>query len=142
MALNDLMKPTTSGCSSFVLILAAAIPLLLFWGPLRELINDYRIYRQVQKYPHIVVYKNNSRKGYNRISGVAVLIGRLSLKALITLFGFVKYSFLALLTSVFAKIYSTTMASVVNPPVEEKGNEDDVTMISSDIRNQESTVSI
>ena len=91
MALNDLMKPTTSGCSSFVLILAAAIPLLLFWGPLRELINDYRIYRQVQKYPHIVVYKNNSRKGYNRISGVAVLIGRLSLKALITLFGFVKY---------------------------------------------------
>lgn len=98
-----------SGWSSFVLILATTIPLILVWKPLRYFINEYRLYKRCQQYPNIVVYKGNSsasaseRKSDDGIVGLVMLIGIWLFRALLSFLRFVMDSFITLLTSAINK---------------------------------------
>ena len=91
----DSVQSTSSGWSSFALILATAIPFILFWKPLRYFINEYRLYRRCQQYPHIVVCKDNSSTTTSeRISGHGIVgqiipIGVWLFDALLSLLGLI-----------------------------------------------------
>jgi hypothetical protein len=61
--MTDLLLQSSSKSSGgwswwpIVVLLFIISPLVLFWGPIRRLIHEWRLYRRCQKYPHIVVCK-------------------------------------------------------------------------------------
>ena len=61
--MTDLLLQSSSKSSGgwswwpIVVLLFIISPLILFWGPIRRLIHEWRLYRRCQKYPHIVVCK-------------------------------------------------------------------------------------
>jgi hypothetical protein len=58
MMTDLLLQSKSSGWSWPIVVLIFIISsLVLFWGPIRRLVNEWRLYRRCQKYPHIVVCK-------------------------------------------------------------------------------------
>jgi len=58
--MTDLLLQSKSSVWSWPIIVVLIFiisSLVLFWGPIRRLINEWRLYRRCQKYPHIVVCK-------------------------------------------------------------------------------------
>ena len=58
--MTDLLLQSKSSVWSrpiIVVLIFIISSLILFWGPIRRLINEWRLYRRCQKYPHIVVCK-------------------------------------------------------------------------------------
>ena len=58
--MTDLLLQSKSSVWSrpiIVVLIFIISSLVLFWGPIRRLINEWRLYRRCQKYPHIVVCK-------------------------------------------------------------------------------------
>mmetsp|Transcript_48637 Transcript_48637/g.54377 ORF Transcript_48637/g.54377 Transcript_48637/m.54377 type:complete len:814 (-) Transcript_48637:1114-3555(-) len=49
------------GLSWLLVLILCISTLIIFWAPIRRLINEWRLYRRCQKYPHIVVCKENSK---------------------------------------------------------------------------------
>ena len=110
--MSESLQSTSSGWSPVVLMLAVAIPLFLFWRPLRYLINEYRLYRRCQQYPHIIVCKDSSaatsERNSNGIVGLITQIIVWLLRALLSFLGFVTNIFVTALTSKISKTESTT----------------------------------
>jgi hypothetical protein len=147
-AMTDSMQSTTSGWPSIVLILAATVPFILFWNPIRRLINEYRLYRRCQQYPHIVVCKENSptttweRNIGDVISGGIILLSRCLYSMLLSVFGLMRDILLAVLTSTKSTEKSTT--TTAETPVTElaisKEIEEERTMNLSHIEKQVKSV--
>jgi hypothetical protein len=67
--MTDLLLQSKSSVWSWpiiVVLLFIISSLVLFWGPIRRLINEWRLYRRCQKYPHIVVCKKQETSKKNQ----------------------------------------------------------------------------
>ena len=131
-------QSVNSGWSSFVLILATTIPLIVCWKPLRYFINEYRLYKRCQQYPNIVVYKGNSSatasgpKSDDGIIGLVMHIGIWLFRALVSFLGFVMGSFITMLTSAMNKKEKETSNAEETPtPLSSSKEITDYTMASS-----------
>ncbi|VEU33946.1 unnamed protein product [Pseudo-nitzschia multistriata] len=65
-ASDSLVPPSLAAMTA---LLALALPLVFFREPLLQLINDYRVYRRRQQYPHILVCRE--KKGLSTGAGFA-----------------------------------------------------------------------
>eukprot|EP00531_Pseudo-nitzschia_arenysensis_P018008 CAMPEP_0116138810 /NCGR_PEP_ID=MMETSP0329-20121206/12975_1 /TAXON_ID=697910 /ORGANISM="Pseudo-nitzschia arenysensis, Strain B593" /LENGTH=581 /DNA_ID=CAMNT_0003633807 /DNA_START=26 /DNA_END=1768 /DNA_ORIENTATION=+ len=126
---NSIMS---SGWSSVVLFLATAIPLFLFWKPLRNVINEYRLYKRCQQYPHIVVCKESTTtSGRKSDDGIVGQVLRIGIWLASSLFSVLQFLTGALITMVL----STTNKK------EQETIEESPTLLSGSIETEEQTMS-
>ena len=130
---TDSIESTNSGCSSMVLILAAMVPFVLFWKPICHIINEYRLYRRCQQYPHIVVCKENSssmRTSWERTIGTAIIGGvvllcRVLYSVLLSAYGLIRDILLAVFSSMISTKQATT-ATAETPPLTELASSNEI----------------
>ncbi len=133
--LRDAMTESTQFITSFawssvVLILATTMPLFLFWKPLRNIINEYRLYKRCQQYPYIVVCKESaSTSGRKSDDGIVGQFFRIGIWLVSNLFLILRFMIGTLITVLLSTMNKKEQETIEESP----------TLLSGSIETEEQT---